>query len=123
MAETIGSRLKWARVRAGYSQGELAVACGWGKNPAEAQSRVSNYERNAREMTLDDLIRMCAVLKCNPAEIAFGHPIKPNPKEMLLIDAYRYAVETGDEKGQKYLLSAADAVRPAESRKLRKVGR
>jgi transcriptional regulator with XRE-family HTH domain len=114
---TIGSRLRMARVNAGLSQGELAVACGWGKNPIEGQSRVSNYERNAREMTLEDLIKMCKVLKANPAEVAFGHPLKPDPIEQRIIDDYR----NSDDRGKKYILTACEANRPESKPRLRSV--
>lgn len=116
---TIGSRLRMARVNAGMSQGELAVACGWGKNPAEGQSRVSNYERNAREMTLEDLMKMCKVLKANPAEIAFGNPLKLDPIEQRILDDFRSA----DERGKRFILSACEANRPERKPKLRNIGK
>ncbi|MCW0458998.1 hypothetical protein NB717_000066 [Xanthomonas sacchari] len=46
----LGSRIKAARIAAGYSQGKLSELCGW-----ESQSRLSNYETGAREPTLADL--------------------------------------------------------------------
>jgi transcriptional regulator with XRE-family HTH domain len=115
---TIGSRLRMARVVAGMSQGDLAVACGWGKNPVEGQSRISNYERNSREMTLDDLIKMCKVLKADPAEVAFGHPLLPDPVEQQILEDYRQA----DERGKKYILSACEAGRPERKGGLYRVG-
>ncbi|MDY4296808.1 MULTISPECIES: helix-turn-helix transcriptional regulator [unclassified Xanthomonas] len=46
----LGSRIKAARIAAGYSQGKLSELCGW-----DSQSRLSNYENGTREPTLADL--------------------------------------------------------------------
>ncbi|WP_184411238.1 helix-turn-helix domain-containing protein [Xanthomonas translucens] len=46
----LGSRIRAARIAAGYSQGELSELCGWG-----APSRLSNYEQGVREPALADL--------------------------------------------------------------------
>ncbi|WP_369916506.1 helix-turn-helix domain-containing protein [Xanthomonas sp. NCPPB 3005] len=46
----LGSRLKAARIAAGYSQGKLSELCGW-----DSSSRLSNYEQGTREPTLADL--------------------------------------------------------------------
>lgn len=44
-----GQLIKQARLNAGLTQPELANKCGWG------QSRISNYERNERDVGIDDL--------------------------------------------------------------------
>ncbi len=53
-AMELGSRIRAARIAAGYSQGKLSELCGW-----DSQSRLSNYEQGTREPTLADL-RMIA---------------------------------------------------------------
>lgn len=50
MAETIGQRIKRARLEAGLTQPELAKRCGW-----DSQGRISNYERDLREPKRGDL--------------------------------------------------------------------
>ena len=54
-----GKAISRERKRAGMAQGELGKACGWGDN---AQSRISNYERNHRRPSLDDLLLMAKAM-------------------------------------------------------------
>lgn len=58
--KTLGSRIAHYRKRAGLSQEALAVACGW-----ESASRISNYERDFREPTLDDIRHIATILNVN----------------------------------------------------------
>lgn len=48
--KTLGSRIKHYRNTRGWSQGELAEACGW-----VSQSRIGNYEVDKREPSMADL--------------------------------------------------------------------
>jgi len=53
--ESIGSKLKGFREKAGLNQRELAIACGWSVEDNQGQGRISNYERSIREPSLSDL--------------------------------------------------------------------
>jgi phage repressor protein C with HTH and peptisase S24 domain len=68
---SIGSRIKEARERHGWSQPELARKCGW-----ESQSRISLYENDKREPAWSDLRKIAKAL---------GEPVsffldEPGPK-------------------------------------------
>jgi transcriptional regulator with XRE-family HTH domain len=108
VATTIGGRIKAAREGKGLTQGELANKCGWGDNPVEAQSRISNYERNKREPTLADLRAISDILKVDPAELAFGHPLNPDPIEERIINDYRNATP----QGKGFILDACESAQP-----------
>lgn len=54
---SLGKRIKHFREAKGWSQGELAEACGWA-----SQSRVGNYEVDKREPSLDDLRTIARLL-------------------------------------------------------------
>lgn len=55
--ETLGQRIQRLRKRKDFTQAKFAEACGW-----ESISRVGNYERDAREPSLDDLRKIARVL-------------------------------------------------------------
>jgi transcriptional regulator with XRE-family HTH domain len=116
MAGTVGDRIKAARQARDMTQGEVGIACGWSDDPVEAQSRISNYERNKREPTLVDLAAIAAVLKVDPAELAFGHPLKPDPVEAKMISAYRQA----DTQGKKFIVGAYESTLPDRREKKRR---
>ena len=54
--KTLGSRIAHYREKAGLSQAALAKACGW-----KSQSRIGNYEKDAREPNLDDIAKIAQV--------------------------------------------------------------
>nr|WP_286208539.1 XRE family transcriptional regulator [Pseudomonas koreensis] len=58
---TLGARIKKYRLALGMSQKALAMACGWG-----SQSRIGNYESDAREPTLDDVRTIADALRIAP---------------------------------------------------------
>lgn len=64
----IGSRLKDARVREGWSQLQLAEACGWKKSGG---SRIFNYEQG-RDPSVEDCQTIADVLGVSPCWLAFG---------------------------------------------------
>lgn len=66
----VGSAIRTARERAGLKQPAIAKLCGW-----ESQSRISMYENNKREPTLQDLERIanaCRVTLIELVELATG---------------------------------------------------
>lgn len=58
---TLGLRIKHYRKLNKLSQAELAKACGWG-----SQSRVGNYESDARQPSLEDVKLIASALKIAP---------------------------------------------------------
>ena len=62
--KTLGSRIAHYREKAGLSQAALAKACGW-----KSQSRIGNYEKDAREPNLDDISKIAHELKIDPAAL------------------------------------------------------
>lgn len=93
---TLGSRIKHYRNIRGLSQRGLALACGW-----KSQSRVGNYEKDAREPNLDDIKKIAEVLKVNRADLLAddGAPEKigsPSEKEYALIPQFKARGSCGD---------------------------
>ena len=62
--KTLGSRIAHYREIAGLSQAALAKACGW-----KSQSRIGNYEKDAREPNLEDIAKIAHELKVDPAAL------------------------------------------------------
>jgi len=71
----IGDRIKQEREKQGLSQPGLAALCGW-----SGAGRISNYERNTREPTAEDLKKIANALNVKPESITFG--VDSNPKNM-----------------------------------------
>jgi transcriptional regulator with XRE-family HTH domain len=90
------------------TQGDLAVQCGWVEDPVEGQSRISNYERNERQPTLGDIIKIAEILKVDAAQLAFGNPLTPDETEEQIIRTYRQATPDG----RKFILKACEAAQP-----------
>ncbi|PTY38572.1 hypothetical protein BGP77_11535 [Saccharospirillum sp. MSK14-1] len=65
---TVGERIKAARIKAGLSQGDLAFKCGW----ENGQKRISNYESGYREPGFSEVSKISRVLGLNAAWLAFG---------------------------------------------------
>lgn len=88
--KTLGSRIKHYRKIRGLSQLALAKACGW-----ESQSRIGNYEKDAREPSLDDVKKIAEALKVSQADLLFdGDSEKdisgsPSEKEYALIPQFK----------------------------------
>ena len=57
----LGKRIAAARKDVGLTQPELASACGWLQDGAPAQTRVSNYERGAREPGVEEVQEIARV--------------------------------------------------------------
>lgn len=81
---TLGIRIKQARKLAGLNQTELGIACGWGD---ESQTRVSNYETDKREPTLDDLRAIARATGCTLIELIEG--LDNSPAAQLARDIRR----------------------------------
>ncbi|WP_040263729.1 helix-turn-helix domain-containing protein [Pseudomonas massiliensis] len=76
MNETFGQRLKKLRKAARLSQAQLAEACGW-----KSQSRVGNYETDAREPSFADLETIAGVLGISVLQLVVsgeksGHKVR-----------------------------------------------
>jgi SOS-response transcriptional repressor LexA len=63
----IGERIKSRREGLKLSQQALAAMCGW-----ENATRISNYENNYREPTLQDIMLLAKALDIAPNALAFG---------------------------------------------------
>jgi len=57
----IGQRIKTARKAIKMTQEELGIACGWGDG--SPQSRIASYERNARQLTPEQLATIARALR------------------------------------------------------------
>ncbi len=64
---SIGKRIRLARDKVGYSQGELAQRCGF-----KGQSRISNYESGTREPSVAELVQIATALTVEPAWLILG---------------------------------------------------
>nr|WP_298117371.1 helix-turn-helix transcriptional regulator [uncultured Pseudomonas sp.] len=62
--KTLGSRIKHFREAEHLSQASLAKACGWA-----SQSRIGNYETDAREPTLSDIVLIAKALNRKAYEL------------------------------------------------------
>lgn len=68
----LGQRIATLRNAKGWTQKQLAEACGW-----DGQSRIGNYERDTREPTLHDMELIARALGVTVKEMLFG------PEEQL----------------------------------------
>ena len=73
-----GARLREARMNAGFSQMALLDSLGWSN---VSNSRLSGYEKEARQPTIQDWERICAVLQVSPCWIVFGCEDHPHIRE------------------------------------------
>jgi transcriptional regulator with XRE-family HTH domain len=64
-----GARIQEARTAAGFSQKRLMEALGW---PNDSNSRLSGYENEQRQPTLEDFERIAKKCNVDPAWLAFG---------------------------------------------------
>lgn len=65
--ETLGQRLARIRESRGLNQTALATRCGW-----SGYTRISNYEKDLRIPSLEDIAKMAEQLNVSPGELAFG---------------------------------------------------
>lgn len=81
---TIGNRIKTFREAKGWSQAQLAAACGW-----DSQGRVSNYERGVREPKAADLKKLAQALSVSQLELiseqSDSTSFKPDPSKTGLV--------------------------------------
>ncbi|MDA3979547.1 helix-turn-helix domain-containing protein [Gallibacterium sp. AGMB14963] len=120
--KTIGERIKAFRTKSGLNQKAFAEAVSkidtrerskWG------QSRIGNYEINARTPDLGDIEVMAKVLGIEPADLAFG---EPNVVPVIVKSSYSYplisSIQAGnwtevcdykDKTGYEYIDSEIDA--------------
>ncbi|WP_113975272.1 helix-turn-helix transcriptional regulator [Nocardia puris] len=59
----LGRNLRTARIHEGYSQGELADLVGMN------QKTIGRLERGERPMTMDQMYKLCLVLKIKPSTL------------------------------------------------------
>lgn len=96
---TLGSRIAHYRHLAGLSQAALAKACGW-----SSQSRVGNYEKDAREPSLADIDLLAKALGINAEQLtsASAGPAQvqptgtPSEEDYALIPQYTAKGACGD---------------------------
>jgi transcriptional regulator with XRE-family HTH domain len=89
LAREIGQRLKEARERVPggkLSQREAGSLAGFNSRAEDPQSRVSNYERGKRDISLADLTELAKVYGKSPVFLAFGVREFPDDEEQLLED-------------------------------------
>ena len=67
LIQTIGTRLKEARDKRGWSQRELAVMSG------SSNASISRWEANQREMTAGNIISVCYALDISPNWLLTGN--------------------------------------------------
>lgn len=60
---TLGERIKWARITAGLSQTQLGQKLGYGD---KSKSRISNWETNTSSPSVEELAKLCYILQANP---------------------------------------------------------
>ncbi|MFZ7136738.1 helix-turn-helix domain-containing protein [Avibacterium avium] len=97
--KTIGERIKAFRTKSGLNQKAFAEAVSkidtrerskWG------QSRIGNYEINARNPDLGDIEVMAKVLGIEPADLAFG---EPNAVPVAVKNSYSYPLISSIQAG------------------------
>lgn len=70
------NQIRLYREKSGLSQGQLAEACGWGD---KAQSRISNYEKETRTPSLDDMRAIVGALRFAGVECSLDDLFPPQP--------------------------------------------
>lgn len=98
------NRLRELRKRAGLRQHELAERSG------VSQSAISQYENDARPLTLDHMRTFARILKCATADFLVDedNPGRLTAEEMEIVRRYRAA----DERGRDFLARTAEATLP-----------
>ena len=104
-AMSLGKTIKQFRKLAGLTQAELADACGWG---ADAQNRVSNYERDIREPTLADLGLMAKAMGVSILDIVAA---SEDPANYALFKRIS-ALDPNQKHFVKELVNSYDPKRP-----------
>ncbi|MDY3122867.1 MAG: XRE family transcriptional regulator [[Actinobacillus] rossii] len=95
--KTLGERIKALRNQMGVNQKEFAEMCGRLDSRAHAwgQSRIGNYETNAREPSLEDIEIMAKALGIAAAELAFS-----NAQFTRIIKSYKYPLLSTIQAGK-----------------------
>lgn len=65
--DSMPKRIAYFRKRAGLSQQDLAILCGW-----SSQTRISNYENETRSPSIEDVTVIAMVLGIDPKVLVFG---------------------------------------------------
>lgn len=82
LLQAVGGRIRAARESKGWTQKQLAQACGW------AQGTVSNYELGKRSIRLDEIEKLASVLGVASADLVFGGSgARPTTKLSSRVDA------------------------------------
>lgn len=107
---TLGQRIKELRIKMGVNQKEFAEMCGRldKRDRAWGQSRIGNYETDAREPSLEDIEVLAKALGITAAELAFSNAI---PVE--IIRSFHYPLLSPVQAGyftEVNLLSNADEI-------------
>ncbi|MCK3657252.1 repressor [Pasteurellaceae bacterium Pebbles2] len=108
--KTLGEKIKEYRNKMGVNQKEFAEMCGRfdTRERAWGQSRIGNYETNAREPSLEDIEIIAKVLGINPADLAF----QSNAKFAQIIKSFYYPLLSPVQAGyftEVNLLSHTDS--------------
>lgn len=95
--KTLGERIKALRNQMGVNQKEFAEMCGRldSRERAWGQSRIGNYETNAREPSLEDIEIMAKVLGITGADLAFS-----NAQFTRIIKSYKYPLLSTIQAGK-----------------------
>ena len=102
----LGTRILTARITKGWTQGQLAEACGW--DAIKSQNRISKYEDATNEPGLAELILLANALDVEPCTLAFGPHEELSLEETQIIGAYR----RGDERGREFIRHACKIAAP-----------
>jgi len=72
----IGQRIKEIRLKNGLTQEELRLLLG-----SPAQSKISNMEKNDKQITLNDILIICKELKVSSDYLLFGYEVENRPTD------------------------------------------
>lgn len=97
--EEAGRRIRAARKALKLTLREVCESV-----PGLIKSRLSNWEKGRRMISVDEARRLAPVLKVTPAYLLTIEDSTPTPREQALLDLYRAT----DERGQTTIFSVAE---------------
>lgn len=98
---SIGDRIRIARLQSGMSQEELAKALG-----RSGRSYISKLELNQREISHGEIKALCEILDISANYLVFGSHESLAENEQRLLDDFRSL----NEEGQEVVLNMVDGI-------------
>lgn len=81
MTATVGAQIRAAREAKGWTQLDLAKACGWADKDSGGQGRISHYEKGRREPGVEEIRIIADALGVSMEQLAVRNEAERQPEE------------------------------------------